>query len=55
MKINERRLLTENAVLLQRAQEAEAEAARYRQQNARLLAERDGMLRLPSLAPRNPS
>lgn len=37
----QRRLVTENAVLLKRALDAEAEAARLQRHNARLVAERD--------------
>jgi hypothetical protein len=45
MKVAERRLVTENAVLLKRALDAEAEADRHRKHNARLVAERDAALR----------
>jgi len=45
MKVAERRMITENALLLKRALDAEAEAARHRKQNARLIAERDAALR----------
>ncbi len=45
MKVAERRMITENAVLLKRALDAEAEAARHRKHNARLIAERDAALR----------
>jgi len=41
MQANERRLLTHNAALLQRAVSAEADAERYRRQNARLVATRN--------------
>lgn len=41
MQVEERRLVTENAILLKRALDAEEEAARHRRHNARLLAERD--------------
>jgi AcrR family transcriptional regulator len=50
MKLNERRLITENAVLLKRAQDAEVEVARHRNHNARLIAERDAVLRPVSIA-----
>jgi hypothetical protein len=45
MKVAERRMITENAVLLKRALDAEAEAARHRKHNARLIAGRDASLR----------
>jgi hypothetical protein len=45
MKVAERRMITENAVLLKRAMDAEAEAARHRKHNARLIVERDTALR----------
>jgi hypothetical protein len=45
MKVAERRMITENVVLLKRALDAEAEAARHRKHNARLIAERDAALR----------
>lgn len=45
MQVNERRLLTQNAVLLQRATCAEADAERYRRQNARMVALRDEAVR----------
>jgi hypothetical protein len=41
MKLEERRLITQNALLLQRARAAESEADRHRRHNARLVAERD--------------
>lgn len=41
MQVNERKLLTHNAALLQRATSAEADAERYRRQNARLVAARN--------------
>jgi hypothetical protein len=41
LRIEERRLVTENAVLLKRLLEAKAEAARYKRHNDRLVAERD--------------
>jgi hypothetical protein len=41
LKAAERRLVTENATLLKRALDAEAEAERHRRHNARLIAERD--------------
>lgn len=45
MKQEQRRLVSENALLLQRALSAEAEADRHRRHNARLIAERDIALR----------
>lgn len=45
LKTAERRLITENAALLKRALDAEAEADRHRRQNARLIAERDALQR----------
>jgi hypothetical protein len=45
MKQEERRMISENAVLLQRARVAEADAERYRRQYARQVAERDAALR----------
>ena len=45
MKQEERRLVTENALLLQRALSAEAEAERCRRHHARLVTERDAALR----------
>jgi hypothetical protein len=45
MKQEERRMISENALLLQRARSAEAEAERYRRHHARLVAERDVALR----------
>jgi hypothetical protein len=45
MKQEERRMISENAVLLQRARAAEADAERSRRQYARLVAERDAALR----------
>ena len=45
MQVNERRLLTHNAALLQRATCAEADAERYRRQNARLVATRGDAVR----------
>jgi hypothetical protein len=41
LRIEEQRLVTENAVLLKRLLEAEAEAARQKRHNDRLVAERD--------------
>lgn len=41
LQIEERRRVTENAVLLKRILEAEAEVARQKHHNARLIAERD--------------
>jgi len=52
MKQEERRMISENAALLQRARAAEADAERYRQRHARLVAERDAALRpAPITAP----
>ncbi|GAY19623.1 MULTISPECIES: hypothetical protein [Sphingobium] len=45
MKQEQRRLVSENALLLQRALSAEAEADHHRRHNARLIAERDTALR----------
>ena len=45
MKVAVRRMITENAVLLKRALDAEAEAAQLRKHNARLIVERDAALR----------
>lgn len=45
MKVAERQMITENAVLLKRALDAEAEAAQHRKHNARLIVERDAALR----------
>ena len=41
LQIEERRMVTENAVLLKRILEAEAEVERQKRQNTRLIAERD--------------
>ena len=41
LQIEERRLVTENAVLLKRVLEAETEVERHKRHNARLIAERD--------------
>jgi len=49
LKLNERRMITENAVLLKRALDSEAQADRHRKQNARLLTERDAGLRPVSI------
>jgi hypothetical protein len=43
LQIAERRLVTENAVLLKRILKAEAEVERQKRHNARLIAERDKM------------
>jgi hypothetical protein len=45
MRAAERRMITENAVLLKRARDAEAEATRHRKHSARLITERDAALR----------
>lgn len=41
LQIEERRLVTENAVLLKRVLEAKTEVERHKRHNARLIAERD--------------
>lgn len=51
MKLEERRLITQNALLLQRARAAESEADRHRRHNARLIAERDPALRAVPICP----
>ena len=51
MKQAERRQITQNVQLLQRARAAEAEADRLRRHNARLVAERDAALRPVSIGP----
>lgn len=51
MKQEQRRLVSENALLLQRARSAEAEAERHRRHNARLIAERDTALRAVPIGP----
>jgi hypothetical protein len=50
LKLNERRMITENAVLLKRVLDSEAQADRHRKQNARLISERDAVLRPVSIA-----
>jgi hypothetical protein len=45
MKAAERQMITENAALLKRALDAEAEASRHRKHNVRLIAERDAAIR----------
>ena len=52
LKIEQRRLVTENAALLKRAIDAETAAARHERQNVRLLKERDDARRPISLVPR---
>lgn len=52
LQIEERRLVTENAVLLKRVLEAETEADRQKRHNARLIAERDHAVRSVPLAPK---
>ena len=52
LKTEQRRLATENAALLKRATDAEAEVAQHRRQNARLLKERDDARRPITLVPR---
>ncbi|MGY0794092.1 hypothetical protein ACW7BJ_32460 [Azospirillum argentinense] len=51
MKQEQRRLVSENALLLQRALSAEAEAGRHRRHNAKLIAERDTALRAVPIDP----
>lgn len=53
LQLEERRLVTENAVLLKRILEAETEADRQKRHNARLIAERDQALKPVSLVPRS--
>jgi hypothetical protein len=53
LQLEERRLVTENAVLLKRILEAEAEAAKQNRRNARLIAERDQALKPTVLVPRS--
>lgn len=50
LKQEQRRLVSENALLLQRAAAAEAETDRHRRHNARLIAERDTALRAVPIA-----
>jgi hypothetical protein len=49
MKQDERRMISENALLLQRARSAEAAAESYRRHHARLIAERDSAFRALSI------
>ena len=51
LKSEQRFIITENAALLKRALDAEAEAASLRRRNARLLVERDRALEPITLAP----
>jgi|GEM_PF-403017 hypothetical protein len=51
LKIEERRLVTENAALLKRLQDAETEANRHKRHNAKLVAEQDTARRPASLTP----
>jgi hypothetical protein len=53
LQIEERRMVTENAVLLKRVLEAETEAERQKRHNARLIAERDRAVK-PVALPRGP-
>ncbi|RJT27731.1 hypothetical protein D3227_35840 [Mesorhizobium waimense] len=53
LKIEERRRTTENAVLLKRILEAEAEVARQKRHTARLIKERDQALKPIALVPRS--
>ncbi len=53
LQLEERRLVTENAVLLKRILEAETEADRQKSHNARLIAERDQALKPVSLVSRS--
>lgn len=50
MQIEERRMVTENAVLLKRILEAETEVERQKRHNARLIAERDRTMKPVPLA-----
>lgn len=52
LQIEERRLVTENAVLLKRILEAETEVDRQKRHNARLIAEHDHAVRPVPLAPK---
>ncbi len=52
LQLEERRLVTENAVLLKRILEAEDEAARHKRHNAHLIADRDQALKPIALVPR---
>ncbi|WP_136659228.1 hypothetical protein [Nitratireductor sp. XY-223] len=54
LQIEERRLVTENAVLLKRTLKAEAEVERQKRHNARLIAERDRAMK-PVPLPRGPN
>jgi hypothetical protein len=51
LRIEERRLVTENAVLLKRLLEAKAEAVRHKRHNDRLVAERDQARKPIALVP----
>jgi hypothetical protein len=53
LQLEERRLVTENAVLLKRILAAEAEAAKQKRHNTRLIAERDQALKPIALVPRS--
>ncbi|MCD1637084.1 hypothetical protein K7H91_25430, partial [Martelella mediterranea] len=53
LQIEERRMVTENAVLLKRILDAEAEVERQKRQNARLITERDRAMK-PVPLPRGP-
>ncbi|QCM05109.1 hypothetical protein [Brucella intermedia] len=53
LQIEERRMVTENAVLLKRILEAETEVERQKRHNARLIAERDRAVK-PVPLPRGP-
>ncbi|WP_439360132.1 hypothetical protein [Bradyrhizobium sp. DASA03007] len=53
LQIEERRMVTENAVLLKRILEAETEIERQKHHNARLIAERDRAVK-PVPLPRGP-
>jgi hypothetical protein len=52
LQIEERRLVTENAVLLKRILDAETDAERHKRHNARLIAERDKALKPIPFAPK---
>jgi hypothetical protein len=53
LQIEERRMVTENAVLLKRILEAETEVERQKRHNARLITERDRAMK-PVALPRGP-
>ena len=53
LQIEERRLVTENAVLLKRVLDAEAAAGRLQRQNARLVADHDQAVKPVALVSRS--